>query len=332
VGGCATEGAYVCAADGLGTRCDAVPSTGTPEVCNGVDDDCDGTTDESTRAATVTVGDVHTGDPSFDYSTCVVRSGGVECMASDVTIRNTGAEVIPATARAFIYIDGSTPLLMAGPLPIGRTLNPGQSTSVVVCWDNSVATPNTVLRVEVKDESDALSCLDAVGTRVNTDFGICGDELCDGIDNNADSRGDEGPDACINSVGNGTQECIPNRNTSDPDDYVCVTTQIAASTGCSVHGCGPGSYCGLDDTCVTGCISDADCGGPERCELGTCVHPSWRQTSTPTPDAGAAPDASGTAGAPAEAGCSVTAQGATLLAWLAAGFGLVMMRRRRRGA
>ncbi len=52
-GACAAEGVVVCAPDGLGTRCDA--TAGTPanaEVClNGVDDDCDGETDEGCECA-----------------------------------------------------------------------------------------------------------------------------------------------------------------------------------------------------------------------------------------------------------------------------------------
>ncbi len=46
VGACAQEGAMVCTADGSGTECDATPGARGTETCNGVDDDCDGTTDE----------------------------------------------------------------------------------------------------------------------------------------------------------------------------------------------------------------------------------------------------------------------------------------------
>jgi|GEM_PF-725580 len=46
-GFCAREGAKVCTADGSGTACDAEAGAPQTEVCNGVDDDCDGTTDET---------------------------------------------------------------------------------------------------------------------------------------------------------------------------------------------------------------------------------------------------------------------------------------------
>jgi GH25 family lysozyme M1 (1,4-beta-N-acetylmuramidase) len=46
VGGCAALGTWECSADGAATVCDAEALAPRTEVCNGVDDDCDGTTDE----------------------------------------------------------------------------------------------------------------------------------------------------------------------------------------------------------------------------------------------------------------------------------------------
>lgn len=42
---CGGSGTYVCDDDGTGVVCDAQPTGGTPETCNGVDDDCDGIID-----------------------------------------------------------------------------------------------------------------------------------------------------------------------------------------------------------------------------------------------------------------------------------------------
>ena len=45
-GACQTFGLQTCAPDGMGTECDAMPIEPLPELCNDIDDDCDGDTDE----------------------------------------------------------------------------------------------------------------------------------------------------------------------------------------------------------------------------------------------------------------------------------------------
>ncbi len=45
-GACLRSGVYVCTADGLGVVCDAVAGAPSAEICNGIDDDCDGEVDE----------------------------------------------------------------------------------------------------------------------------------------------------------------------------------------------------------------------------------------------------------------------------------------------
>ncbi|TNE52553.1 MAG: hypothetical protein EP343_00025 [Deltaproteobacteria bacterium] len=49
-GACKQTGTYVCKEDGTGTVCDASPGSPQKEVCNGLDDDCDGTVDNEDPA------------------------------------------------------------------------------------------------------------------------------------------------------------------------------------------------------------------------------------------------------------------------------------------
>ena len=46
VGACQSAGVYVCSADGMAAVCNAVPGPPGAETCDGLDNDCDGTTDE----------------------------------------------------------------------------------------------------------------------------------------------------------------------------------------------------------------------------------------------------------------------------------------------
>ena len=81
VGACGRGGVMVCTADGLGTDCDAVPGAPMAELCgNGVDDDCDGETDEGfALGGACTVGQ---GACARDgLIACTADGTGTECQA-----------------------------------------------------------------------------------------------------------------------------------------------------------------------------------------------------------------------------------------------------------
>jgi hypothetical protein len=46
IGACFRPGVRVCSSDGTGTQCNAQPGSPSPEVCDHVDNDCDGEVDE----------------------------------------------------------------------------------------------------------------------------------------------------------------------------------------------------------------------------------------------------------------------------------------------
>jgi hypothetical protein len=68
VGACRVEGRFVCAADG-GLRCEVAPVLPSPERCNGLDDDCDGETDE----------DFDVGTPCASGEGACTRAGTLRC-------------------------------------------------------------------------------------------------------------------------------------------------------------------------------------------------------------------------------------------------------------
>ncbi len=62
VGACYAAGNLVCSADQSGTVCDAAPGTPTAEICDTLDNDCDGSTDEGCGAGQITVWHTETVD------------------------------------------------------------------------------------------------------------------------------------------------------------------------------------------------------------------------------------------------------------------------------
>jgi hypothetical protein len=78
-GGCKAVGVKVCKADGSGTYCDAHVQDPGPEVCDGLDNDCDGSTDEGLAEACATpCGAGHRACSHGLWGACVVDVPNVE--------------------------------------------------------------------------------------------------------------------------------------------------------------------------------------------------------------------------------------------------------------
>ncbi len=163
VGECFTQGHYVCSADGTQQVCDAVAPAGSAEDCDGLDNDCDGRTDEDwIEPCTGPCGDT-------GYRICVLGSPS-QCYAHQ-----------PETEICDYYdnnCDGNTDEGFSG---LGNNCEAGQggclSRGYIVCTDNGT------------------------GTRCNAVAGRPQTEACnDGVDNDCDNDtdGDDSDCSCRN--------------------------------------------------------------------------------------------------------------------------------------
>jgi uncharacterized protein (TIGR03382 family) len=295
LGECARTGAYFCDTTSS-TACSAptvVPGT---ELCgDGLDNDCDGETDEGTVVATVTVDAVQSGDPAFDYSTCDITDGSATmCSAVTFTIDVAGISgyAVPSGSPLELLLAGATPLTLSSGLTLPRTVGIGTRDTFTYCWDNSAPATNAKVIVEVDTGCNTLASNPA--TTPAADLIDCGPEFCDGGDNNGDGRVDELPDACF---GNPTLTCV-----NDSGRYSCVPTLEDGTPACADEGCEPSG------------------------DGSAAIPPDPSRTAA----AAAAANASGADSAGSQAGCGAAGAGSAFPVALAALPLVALLRRRRR--
>jgi len=122
IGECEVSGFFVCLTDGTGTVCDGVPAVPQPEVCDGLDNNCDGTPDDGFDADADSVADC------FDNCPAVPNTNQTN---SDSDPLGDACDCAP--------LDGSDP-----PGPVGDTLMVAGSgpSAAVLSW-NDEGVPGT---------------------------------------------------------------------------------------------------------------------------------------------------------------------------------------------
>ncbi|TVQ98854.1 MAG: fibronectin type III domain-containing protein [Deltaproteobacteria bacterium] len=295
--GVCAEGVLVCGDTTM--ECEQV-NFGSPERCNGLDDDCDGDVDNNARVSEVTILQLYDGTVPRP-STCDMTSGDTDflCTAVRFRVESLGTDDIPAGAIVDVFaVDGAGEVLheLAMGMELPRTIEPGRVDSFVACWENEVRLNDIDIVVRLSDPDGDPECLDQdpdlnTSDPWNGSLGFCGPEQCDGYDNNGDGVIDTWPEACGDDVQLRCLEVEARTCSSDADCvfedrqgacnvhaghcFVCAATLLDAEP-CTSGSCPMGSHCLPSGHCVPGCVIDGDCGKDEECFEGLCVESAWQ--------------------------------------------------------
>ncbi|WP_236517056.1 vWA domain-containing protein [Sandaracinus amylolyticus] len=196
----------------------------TTEVCNALDDDCDGRTDE--------------GNPG----------GGASC-------GSTLGECRPGT----LTCSAGTLTCTGGVTPMGETCD-GEDDDCDGATDESIPSSGSCGSAVGECDTGALQCVGGTFTCVG-DRGPA-DELCNGLDDDCDTRTDEGNPGGGASCGTDVGECTPGTS-------ACVGGVLTCSGGTT----GAAETCNTRDDDCDGLVDEGNPGGGARCgasDVGEC--------------------------------------------------------------
>ena len=219
VGVCAASGTLGCAVSGTATVCSAVAGSPSAEVCDGLDNDCDGTTDNggSTLCSTAIAGVACITSSTATFCGCAVDA---DCGAS------TSGRICDSTLRT--CIDGCAAGAGRNGCPSGR-------------FCSSSTSANGTCTTTCNFDSDC------VAVTPTLPFCLAG-----------------APSQCV--------ECTSNLHCAARTDSrtSCLGNACAQCTATITSAClstGAGAACLSSLLC--GCASDADCSTDRQCNLGT---------------------------------------------------------------
>ncbi len=251
VGACQSNGQIVCI--GATPVCSAVAGTPIPEVCDGIDNNCDGTPDEGNPGSGV-------GCVPGLFGVC--NAGLTSCQAG---VLNCVPNILPGTvAETCEGTDQDCDGTVDDGFNLGSNCTNGvgqcQTTGQIVCDGQGGATCNAVA-------------------------GMPQTEICDGLDNNCDGTPDDGFNLgmmCTNGVGacevagvlacNGTGGVACNAVAGTPVAEMCGDAVDSDCDGFDSNGCACASDtdCELCNEeyllCVTTCTTDGDCPNGQICD------------------------------------------------------------------
>src|SRR6266545_3454070 len=279
VGACRRGGLLACNANGSGTFCDAPTVTPQPEVCNGIDDNCNGMIDEGTLPG---VGE------KCGNGLGTGQSGTYICMAGKLVCNATG---MPQPEVCNGIDDNCDGVIDNGTFPqtMQRCLCPGVTQA-------QIDAPNSVCK------DGRLVCRGAMGF-VCEGCVLPMTEICDGKDNDCDGMTDMQA-KCPSGFGCKDGQCARQCAGGEfpcPAGYKCVndfcvpqrcagvtcpsTQKCDEATGSCVDLCN-GVMCPSPKSCMQGrCLDCNDpelaCTGGKICVAGVCQTDKCKSLSCP---------------------------------------------------
>ncbi|MFQ5413156.1 MAG: MopE-related protein [Phycisphaerae bacterium] len=321
VGACAASGVMVCSVDGLGTVCDATPGVPAPDdaTCDGIDDDCDGATDEDFVPTVTTCG----------VGACAGNTGQLVCDAGalidtcdpfggaavdDATCDGVDDDCDGATDEDFVSTpttcgvgacSGNTGALVCQGGVLVDTCDPfaGAAVDDATCDgidddcdggsdEDFVPVPTTCGVGACAGNTGAIVCQNGAPVDTCDPFGgaAADDATCDGVDDDCDGTSDE--------------EYVPVPTTCGVGACAGNTGAMVCQNGGLVDTCDPFGGAALDDATCDGV--DDDCDGvddedfvpvPTTCGVGACAGNTGQEicenggvVDTCDPFAGASPE------------------------------------------
>ena len=245
---CHATGHWVCSPDGQGVVCDAPVVTGTTEVCNGLDDDCDGVVDDLPEPPPAPIGE-----------TCGTCGGKYVCQGG--LLQCQGGSGSPEVCNGLD--DDCNGLVDDGDMPdVGEACVPGAPDDPLFPLVGECRAGQNVCI------AGKLQCVNFTGPQ---------EEVCDGKDNNCDGMVDNmatcpSPgDVCYNALC--VQPCAAGEFPC-PFSFFCKTLdegRFCVPSPCFNKTCGEGEFCEPNSgECVNPCAG-ITCPTDTVCKLGRCL-------------------------------------------------------------